>query len=244
MDRHDRLQNHGIRVRSVIFIFILSLVFTFSLFGQEDGEKGNTQSGQLESAEPVQTTPPVQGEFGEQPLPPTPTAAKKQKPKVKEGDQPKKKKGPELVAEHTKRKITRTFKEGEKIKFQTKTSKSVEKGTLEKVEKQFVTIDGKKIRISTLTMVGKKWSRTIGWRTVGFTNLGIGVGLTAAGVALIAFSADYVDANSTNVVWGTLGIVAGTGVGLVGLHLMVKGSKGVFESAKLKKDKGWSFKTQ
>ena len=127
------------------------------------------------------------------------------------------------------------------MKFKTNTDDKIQKGILIKIDRQYVTIDSNKIQVNKLEMVGKNFTKTMGWRSAGVANFAIGTGLTAAGVALCVVSAELIDPNSTDVIWGTLGVVAGTGTGLVGIHLMVKGGKGVFQSSKLKTEKGWSF---
>lgn len=230
-------------MRKLTLILSCFLFFTAILNAQVDrADQKQESKNQTDEVSPVMENQvqPAVGEFGSPGPPPSPKKAPSPK-KTKTSKKKEKANGPNLIAEHKKRKITREFKIGEVVKFKTKTEKDIQKGILESIEGQFVTIDGKKIRVSNLEIVGKKFSKTMGWRSAGVANFAIGTGLTAAGIALIVVSSDLIDPNSTKVVWGTLGVVAGTGTGLVGLHLMIKGGRGVFQSSKLKSEKGWSF---
>ncbi len=165
---------------------------------------------------------------------------KDKKEKVSKKNNPKKE-GPRLIATNSKLKLVREFEIGEKVAYKSKTNKKVLKGELEEVDKEYVKIDGKRVKIASLVMVKKKFVKTMGWRTVGLTRFAIGTGIAAVGTGIAVFSFQQIDPNSTKVIWGALGAVFGTGVGLVGTHLMLKGAKGMFQSSKLKKEKDWKF---
>jgi len=165
---------------------------------------------------------------------------KDKKPKAKKKVKVKKE-GPFLLATNSKQKLVREFEIGEKVAFKTKTDNKVLRGEIEEIDKEYVKIDGKRVKIANLVMVKKKFVKTMGWRTVGLTRFAIGTGVAAVGAGIAIFSFQQIDPNSTYVIWGALGAVFGTGVGLVGTHLMLKGSKGVFQSSKLRTEKNWKF---
>ncbi len=154
------------------------------------------------------------------------------------------KKGPYLVASHKKEGKKRQFKVGEKVAYLSKTDKKVMRGIIEEIEKESVKIDGKNVKVRNLVMVKKKFFKTMGWRTVGLSQFALGTGIAAVGVGIAIFSFNQIDPDSPRVIWGAFGTVIGTGVGLVGTHFMLKGSKGMFQSSKSKIDKGWSFSVE
>jgi len=186
-----------------------------------------------------------QGEFQED-LPPEEKAKKKKKEKDKDKEAKIKNrdKTPSLIAEHKKDKVQRYFKVGETVKYQTKKNKKVKKGTLEEIQNGKVIIDGEEVKVSELILLGKTFGRTMGWRSAGFARFAVGTGVAAAGTALILFSANQYSVDDSKVVWSVLGTVAGAGVSFVGIHLMVKGGKGMFQSSKKKQKKGWTFKVK
>lgn len=165
---------------------------------------------------------------------------KDKKEKASKKNNPKKE-GPLLIATNSKQKLVREFQIGEKVAYKSKTNKKILKGELEEIDKEYVKVDGKRVKITSLVMVKKKFVKTMGWRTVGLTRFAIGTGIAAVGAGIAVFSFQQIDPNSTRVIWGALGGVFGTGVGLVGTHLMLKGSRGMFQSSKLKKEKDWKF---
>jgi hypothetical protein len=172
-----------------------------------------------------------------------PEGSKKKKDKKEKASKKvnPKKEGPLLIATNSKQKLVREFEIGEKVAYKSKTNKKVMKGELEEIDKEYVKVDGKRVKITSLVMVKKKFVKTMGWRAVGLTRFAIGTGIAAVGAGIAIFSFQQIDPNSTRVIWGALGAVFGTGVGLVGTHLMLKGSKGMFQSSKLKKEKDWKF---
>ena len=169
-----------------------------------------------------------------------PKKKKDKKDKVSKKEKSKKE-GPLLLANNSKQKLVREFKIGEKVTFKTKTNKKNLRGEVEEIDKEYVKIAGKRVKISSLVMVKKKFVKTMGWRTVGLTRFAFGTGVAAVGAGIAIFSFQQIDPNSTTVIWGALGTVFGTGVGLVGTHLMLKGSKGMFQSSKLKTERDWKF---
>ena len=169
-----------------------------------------------------------------------PKKKKDKKDKVSKKEKSKKE-GPLLLANNSKQKLVREFEIGEKVTFKTKTNKKNLRGEIEEIDKEYVKIAGKRVKISNLVMVKKKFIKTMGWRTVGLTRFTLGTGVAAVGGVIAIFSFQQIDPNSTTIIWGALGTVFGTGVGLVGTHLMLKGSKGMFQSSKLKTEKDWKF---
>ena len=219
--------------KKILFFFSFFL-FALIVNGQEDiliqsaGEdplQGNLQEN-------------VDQVFELEAIPENKAKKKKKEKKVKEKS---KKKGPLLIATNSKQKLVREFEIGEKLAYKSKTNKKILKGELEEIEKEYVKVDGKRVKITSLVMVKKKFVKTMVWRTVGLTRFAIGTGIAAVGAGIAVFSFQQIDPNSTRVIWGALGVVFGTGVGLVGTHLMLKGSKGMFQSSKLKKEKDWKF---
>jgi hypothetical protein len=170
-----------------------------------------------------------------------PKENKAPKEKKKKG---KKKDGPALVAEHKKDGVSRYFFVGEKLKYKTKTDKKRKKGTFEEIVDGQVVIDGKKVKVENLEMLGKKFGKTLGWRTVGLSRFALGTGIALVGTAVGVLSAQQYSVDNPNVVLATVGVAIGTGIGFVGIHLMVKGSKGVFQSSNKKKKNGWLFRLQ
>ena len=169
---------------------------------------------------------------------------KKEKKKDKKEKVKKRDRSPSLIAEHKKDKVERYFKVGETIKYQTKKDKHKIRGVLEEIQNDKVIIDGEEIKVSELILLGKTFGRTLGWRTAGVSKFAIGTGVEVAGAALLLFSANQFSIDNSNVVWGVLGGVAGVGVSFVGIHLMVKGGKEVFQSSNKKQKKGWTFKVK
>ena len=219
--------------KKILFFFSFFL-FALIVNGQEDiliqsaGEdplQGNLQEN-------------VDQVFELEAIPENKAKKKKKEKKVKEKS---KKKGPLLIATNSKQKLVREFEIGEKLAYKSKTNKKILKGELEEIEKEYVKVDGKRVKITSLVMVKKKFVKTMVWRTVGLTRFAIGTGIAAVGAGIAVFSFQQIDPNSPRVIWGALGVVFGTGVGLVGTHLMLKGSKGMFQSSKLKKEKDWKF---
>lgn len=216
-------------------ILFLSIVLFGMLNAQEDqqilqaqpeGSKGSQDLIQTEDGEVIDGTVQLKEE------------EKKKEKKVK------KKKGPFLVATNSKLKKTREFVIGEKVSYLAKTDKKVQRGKIEEIDGDYVKINGKRVKVKNLVMVKKKFAKTMGWRTVGLTQLGIGTGVAAVGAGIAIFSFNQIDPDSLLVIWGAFGTVVGTGVGLVGTHLMLKGAKGFFQSSKLKSEKGWKFDTK
>lgn len=169
---------------------------------------------------------------------------KKEKKKDKKEKVKKRDRTPSLIVEHKKDKVERYFKVGETIKYQTKKGKHKIRGVLEEIQNDKVIIDGEEIKVSELILLGKSFGRTLGWRTAGVSKFAVGTGVAVAGAALLLFSANQFSIDNSNVVWGVLGAVAGVGVSFVGIHLMVKGGKGVFQSSNKKQKKGWIFKVK
>ncbi|UTW61178.1 hypothetical protein KFE98_14300 [bacterium SCSIO 12741] len=247
---------NSIRTFILVALGIFLLLAPGTVFGQDspviqkDGE--NTppvRTVPQESEEMIITPPPghPQEQQEQQRNQPQelqkPTPGKTQAIKQRKQKQAKKKSTEKvLVAENKKEKLRREFKKGEKIKYLTPTDKHVQKGVIDSITNQFIIVDGRKIKVADLELVGKKFFKTMGWRTVGLGKFAIGTGVTLVGVAVAVWSGRQIDLESSKVVWGSLGVVVGTGVGLVGLHLMVKGGKSVFQSTKMKKTKGWTFK--
>lgn len=153
-------------------------------------------------------------------------------------------KGPALIAEHRKNKVKLYFFIGETLKYQTKNDEKPIKGVFEEIKNGNVIIDGKKVKVNDLIMVGKKFGKTMGWRTVGVSNFALGTGIAGAGAFIAIMSGREYSVNNPKVILATVGVTAGVGVGLVGLHLMVKGSKAIFQSANKKSKNGWTFRLQ
>lgn len=168
----------------------------------------------------------------------------KNKKAKKDKTEKKKKKGPAIVATHKKTRVKRYFYVGEKVSYQTKTMKKREKGVIMEISRNKIKIDSAEVKATDLVLVGKKFGKTLGWRTAGLGTFAIGTGITAAGVALTAYSSAQFSVDNSNVVWSVLGTVIGAGTSFVGIHLMVKGGKNVFQSSKKKLKNGWTFKTQ
>lgn len=217
----------------------LGVVFTISTligFAQEQPPKESVPvemvPAEVKMEEPKRGGEQVVGEF---------EAVPKESKKTKKEKKKKEPKGPFLVAMNAKQKKTRKFEIGEKLKYQAKTDKKASKGILEEIDGEYVKIDGKRVKVKNLIYAKKKFGRTIGDRLPGFRDFGIGTGIAAVGGIVIAYSAQQVDLNSTKVVWGVFGGAIGTGISLVGLHLMVRGGKTIFQSSRYKTEKGWKF---
>lgn len=220
------------------FLLVVAFVlFPIVVYCQEDEVPVN-ENVPVENPQNLEVT--VEEENPEE-VPPKENKAPKEKKKNKKV---KKKDGPALVAEHKKDGVTRYFFVGEKLKYKTKTDKKRKKGTFEEIVDGQVVIDGKKVKVENLEMLGKKFGKTLGWRSVGLSRFALGTGIALVGTAVGVLSAQQYSVDNPNVVLATVGVAIGTGVGLVGVHLMVKGSKGVFQSSNKKKKNGWLFRLQ
>lgn len=219
----------------LVLLFLISPVLGFSQDDVliEDNQSEKQQTFRVDEKGSEEDTPKVKKE-----------KKKKDKDQDKKEKIKKRDKTPSLIAEHKKDKIQRYFKVGETIKYQTKTDKKVIKGTLEEIKADKVIIDGKEVKVAELILLGKTFGRTMGWRSAGFSKFAVGTGVATAGTLLLIFSANQYSVDNSNVVWGVLGSVAGAGVSFVGIHLMVKGGKGMFQSSNKKQKRGWTFKVK
>jgi hypothetical protein len=224
------------------FLLIISFVVVpFFLFSQEDIVPENNN---VIIEENPQTEVKIDEVIPVEAKPETPDNLpnKEKKVQAKDKEKLKKKEGPALLAIHKKQGIERAFYIGEKLKYRTKTDKKKMKGTFEAVEDGQVIIDGKKVKVEDLIMLGKKFGKTMGWRSAGVGRFALGAGIAAVGLTVGVLSGREYSVDNPNVVLATAGVAVGTGIGLVGVHLMVKGGKGVFQSSNKKKKNGWIFK--
>ncbi len=219
-----------------LFIFIFLVVLGFCGYAQEDENILLENEIQEVKAVPTESNDLKESEVGEFGADESEKKPKKKKEKAK-----KKIKGPYLVATNSKLKKSRSFSIGEKVSYLTKTDKKIQRGEIKEIEPEYIKIGKKRIKVNTLVMVKKKFFKTLGWRTVGLTQFGIGTGIAAVGTGVAIFSFQQIDPDSPLIIWGAFGTVVGTGIGLVGTHLMLKGAKGVFQTSKLKSEKGWKF---
>lgn len=196
------------------------------------------------STDDVQIEKPV-SEFGESPN--TVQPERDYKPDKNKKSKPSKNgppKSPYIEATHRKKKRTYYFVVGEFVKFKSGSEKENKAGTIEAIDGKLMTINGQKISVKNLDMIGKRWGQTLQWRSKGVANFAVGTGIAAAGVTFAVISAQYIDLDSPKVVWGTFGATIGTGTALVGFHLIGKGGKEFFQPAKLWKDRGWTFEVK
>jgi hypothetical protein len=153
-------------------------------------------------------------------------------------------KGPYISAEHKRSQREYYFEVGEYVKFKSGSEKEIKRGVIESIEGNMFTVNGQKVSVRNLDMIGKKWGETMKWRTKGISQIAIGTGIAAVGVSFAVVSAQFINLDSPRIVWGTFGATIGAGTALVGFHLMGKGGKAFFQPSKLWKEKGWSFKTK
>lgn len=226
-----------------LFIFVL-LLLRINALGQEDREI--LQNGTLEESPVLKEDSRKQQKIQ---MMPAQTGAENPKEDEASNNQQKKSKNKKadkksqvgLTAFHKKTKRTVKFYIGETLKYKTNKSDKKIKGVLEELKGSKVIIEGKEVSLADIEMVGKKFGKTMGWRSVGLSEFTLGTGVTLAGAALIVFSAQQYSVDNSNVVWSTLGIIAGSGTSFVGLHLMQKGGRNVFQSSNKKRKRGWTF---
>ncbi|MGB0402673.1 MAG: hypothetical protein ACPGEG_01160 [Salibacteraceae bacterium] len=228
------------------FYIVILLLIGLNCFGQEDREV--LRNGSTEESPVLQEESDKRKEQRIQMMAAPTEADKIEKQSGGNSDKKKEKKRKAkkkseagLTAFHKKTKRTVKFYVGETLKYKTKKGDEKIKGVLEELKGSKVIIDGKEVKLADLEMVGKKFGKTMGWRSVGLSEFALGTGVTAAGVALIVFSGQQYSVDNSNVVWSTLGIIAGSGTSFVGLHLMKKGGRNVFQSSNKKRKRGWTF---
>jgi hypothetical protein len=169
------------------------------------------------------------------------TSNKKKANKSKKNVKPK---SPYILAANKRKKREYYFAVGEFVKYKSGSEKEKKSGTIEAIEGNMVTINGQKVSIKNMSMLGKRLGETMRWRTKGVSNFAVGTGIAAVGTAFSIVSAQYINLDSPRVVWGTFGATIGAGTALVGFHLMGKGGKEFFQPSKLWKDKGWTFQVK